>query len=78
MIRENITWRTFDDSGAINDQWNRPATPAFYIIDHHGVIRRKWIGKPGEKTVDAALEKLIGEAENVSLPNAGVACCTAR
>lgn len=63
MAREKINWRTFDDDGPINRQWNLPATPAFYIIDHEGTIRRKWIGKPGEKTIDTALEKLIGEAE---------------
>ncbi len=61
--KEQITWRSFDDEGAINRQWNLPATPSFYIIDHNGTIRRKWVGKPGEKSVDAALEELIQEAE---------------
>ncbi len=63
MAREKINWRTIDDDGTINPQWNSPATPAFFVIDHKGTIRRKWIGKPGEKTIDTALEKLIGEAE---------------
>jgi hypothetical protein len=63
MAKHKISWRTIDDDGAINRQWNFPATPAFYIIDHEGAIRRKWVGKPGEKPVDAALEKLIHEAE---------------
>jgi hypothetical protein len=27
------------------------------------VIRHKWIGSPGEKAIDTALEKLINEAE---------------
>jgi hypothetical protein len=27
------------------------------------VIRHKWIGHPGEKAIDSALEKLIQEAE---------------
>ena len=63
MAKHKISWRTVDDDGAINRQWNSPATPAFYIIDHKGTIRRKWVGKPGEKSVDAALEKMIQEAE---------------
>ena len=62
MTKNNITWRTFDDEGNINRQWNRPASPSMYIIDHNGEIRRKWVGKVGEKTIDAALDKLILEA----------------
>ena len=68
MAKHKISWRTIDDDGDINRQWNFPATPAFYIIDHEGAIRRKWVGKPGEKSVDAALEKLIHEAEKTARP----------
>ena len=28
-----------------------------------GVIRQKWVGAPGDKAIDTALEKLIDEAE---------------
>ncbi len=66
--REKINWRSFDDQGAINRQWNLPATPAFYVIDHKGAIRRKWVGNPGEKSLDIALEKLIREAVKATLP----------
>ena len=34
-----------------------------YVIDHNGVIRGKWVGPPGEKVLDAALDKLIRAAE---------------
>lgn len=68
MTREKLNWRTIDDKGAINRRWNFPATPAFYIIDHKGTIRRKWIGKPGEKTIDVALAKLIQDAEKTAPP----------
>jgi peroxiredoxin len=63
MEKENLNWRSFADDGAIIRKWNSPATPAFYILDHNGVIRHKWIGHPGEESIDAALEKLIQEAE---------------
>ncbi len=64
MIRERLNWRSFADSErAINRQWNQPATPAFYVIDHKGIIRRRWIGNPGTPAIDAALVKLITEAE---------------
>ena len=56
MTREKLNWRTFDDPDrVINGRWNYLATPVFYIIDGQGTIRRKWVGKPGEKTIDAAL-----------------------
>ena len=66
--KEKINWRTFDDEGDIKRQWNRPATPELYIIDHKGTIRLKWVGKVGQKTIDSALEKLIHEAEVAALP----------
>ena len=62
MDKENLTWRSFADSGPINAKWNA-GTPTYYIIDPKGVIRYKWSGGASEKTIDAALEKLIKEAE---------------
>lgn len=58
-----LNWRTFADDGSIAKRWNSPATPSFYIIDHQGFIRHKWIGHPGEKTIEAALEKLLQKVE---------------
>ena len=66
--KENITWRSFVDAGnagagPIATRWNLSATPTFYVIDHKGVIRYKWLGYPGAKAIDSGLEKLIKEAE---------------
>ncbi len=69
MRKENLNWRSFADDGAIQRKWNSPPTPAFYVIDHKGVIRHKWIGHPGGKTIDAALERLIREAEETKRRN---------
>jgi hypothetical protein len=68
MTKHKINWRSFDDEGAINRKWNLPATPTFYIVDHMGMIRHKWVGKPGEESVDAALEKLIQKADEAARP----------
>jgi hypothetical protein len=62
MDKERLTWRSFVDRGAIADTWKPPGTPTLYILDHKGVIRHKWVGSPGEKVIDVALEKLIKEA----------------
>ena len=64
MATENLNWRSFADNGDITRQWNSPATPAFYVIDPEGIIRRKWVGgSPGEEAIEAVLESLIQEAE---------------
>jgi len=63
MARERLDWRTFVDRGAIADRWKPANTPTFFILDAGGVIRYKWAGAPGAKAMDAALAKLIDEAE---------------
>jgi len=61
MEKEKITWRSIA-SQAVTSRWNA-GTPTYYVIDPNGVIRYKWIGSPGEKAIDTALEKLIHQAE---------------
>ena len=62
MDKEKMNWRSFAHQEAINDKWN-PSTPGYYVLDPKGVIRHKWVGAPGEKAIDTALEKLLEEAE---------------
>jgi hypothetical protein len=70
MDEEKLNWRSFADVGdkpgerPIGTKWNLTGTPTLYVIDHKGVIRYKWLGSPGEKAIDAALNKLIKEAES--------------
>jgi hypothetical protein len=66
--KEKITWRSFVDegnagAGPIATKWDLSATPTIYVIDHKGVIRYKWAGPPGEKVIDAALDKLVEAAK---------------
>ena len=63
MVKEKLHWRSFVDRGAIAEKWGARGTPSYYIIDPKGVIRYKWGGAPGPGAIDAALEKLIQEAE---------------
>lgn len=63
MEKENLPWRSFTDGGAIASLWNLTGTPTFYVIDPHGVIRFKWVGSPGKERLDAALERVLQEAE---------------
>jgi hypothetical protein len=68
MTKEKLPWRSYAERGPIGQgpiaaRWNVSATPTFYVIDPRGVIRYRWLGSPGEKAIDAALDKLIREAE---------------
>jgi hypothetical protein len=61
LERQKLNWRSFTHKEAIADEWNSPGTPTYYVLDARGVIRYKWIGNPGEKAMDSAIEKLLGE-----------------
>jgi hypothetical protein len=61
MNKEQMTWRSIS-SQAVTSRWNA-GTPTYYVIDVKGVIRYKWVGSPGEKVTDLALEKLINQSE---------------
>ncbi len=68
MEHEKLTWRSFADPGELGQgpiakRWNLTFTPTVYLIDHQGVIRHKWLGNPGEKVIDAAVERLVTKAE---------------
>ena len=68
MAKEKLNWRSFADRGVISAKWSARATPAYYTIDHKGVIRNKWLGYPSAKAIDDALEKLIRAAEGQDPP----------
>ena len=39
------------------------AYPTLYLIDAKGIIRKKWVGSPGNEVLDKAVEELVAEAE---------------
>jgi hypothetical protein len=71
LKEENITWRSFTNGpqgtgGPISKAWNVQGWPTLYLIDHKGILRRKYLGSPGDEVLDKAIEKLIEEAEKES------------
>jgi hypothetical protein len=68
MAKENITWRSFWNGGStqgpISTRWAVQGWPTLYLIDHKGVIRKKWEGSPGDKVLDEEIDKLVKEAED--------------
>jgi thioredoxin family protein len=68
LEKEQITWRSFwngekGTQGPISAEWKVQGWPTLYLIDHKGVIRHKYVGSPGDKALDEAIDRLINEAE---------------
>ena len=73
LEEEQITWRSFWNGkegtrGPISKAWNVRGWPTLYLIDHKGVIRHKYVGSPGDEKLDAAIDKLVEEAEKDAKP----------
>jgi hypothetical protein len=66
-LKENqVTWRSFQnkrkDTKAIAQEWNVRGWPTLYLIDHQGIIKKKWLGSPGNAVLDQEVEKLVQAA----------------
>ena len=66
--KQEITWRSFkdkssEDAHAISEKWTVQGWPTLYLVDHKGVIRRKWLGSPGDEVLDKEIDELVTEAE---------------
>jgi hypothetical protein len=67
-LKENqVTWRSFQnqrkEAKAIAEEWNVQGWPTLYLLDHHGVIKKKWLGSPSKEVLDKEVEKLVQAAE---------------
>ncbi|HEY7330323.1 MAG TPA: sigma-70 family RNA polymerase sigma factor [Gemmataceae bacterium] len=63
--KHKISWRSFRNGQfTIALDWNVRTWPTLFLIDHRGILRGKWKGDPGEKTLDKAIEDLVRLAEN--------------
>ena len=47
---------------AIAEEWNVRGWPTLYLIDHKGVIKKKWLGSPRNDLLDHEVEKLVQAA----------------
>src|SRR5438876_7487702 len=70
---QQITWRSFwngeqGTSGPISKAWEVRGWPTLYLIDHKGVIRRKFLGNPGNAELDRLIEALVERAEKDAAP----------
>jgi len=66
LEKEKITWRSFWNGpqgllGPISTAWGVHGWPTLFLIDHKGVIRHKWLGNPGDSTLDKSIDELLKE-----------------
>jgi len=67
-VEAQITWRSFwngekGTGGPISKTWEVQGWPTLYLIDHKGVIRRKFLGSPDDKDLDRLIDELVEKAE---------------
>jgi thiol-disulfide isomerase/thioredoxin len=72
-LKENqVTWRSFQnqrkENKAIAEEWNVHAWPTLYLVDDKGIIKKKWVGGPGNEVLDKEVEKLVAAAEKDKAP----------
>ncbi len=59
--QEQLPWKSWWDSGThpIGNRWGVEAYPTIFLIDHEGIIRKRYIGVPPEDQLDKAIAELL-------------------
>jgi thiol-disulfide isomerase/thioredoxin len=67
MKNEKMPWdHWFDgEKGPISKQFKINAFPTLFLIDAKGIVRKKWIGSPGNDVLDKAVAELVTEAQKM-------------
>jgi thiol-disulfide isomerase/thioredoxin len=69
--KERMTWRSFVNERAgrpgIDKAWGVEGWPTLYLIDHKGVIRKRWRGSPVLEELDTTIDRLVEKAEQEGL-----------
>jgi thiol-disulfide isomerase/thioredoxin len=62
---EKMPWAHWWDGpkGPVTKLFRVKSFPTLFLIDAKGVVRRKWVGSPGDVELDKAINGLVAEAE---------------
>jgi thiol-disulfide isomerase/thioredoxin len=58
LAKYQMPWRSFRNRG-ISKAWDILGNPTLYLIDHAGVIRKRWIGSPPAADLDGEIDRLV-------------------
>src|SRR5262249_23052408 len=60
LVKTPVTWKSFKNKRAgkktITEEWKILGFPTLYLIDHKGVIRKRWIGAPPAVDLDREID----------------------
>ncbi len=61
---KKVTWRCWADgrNGPISQAWQIESYPALFLLDHEGVIRKTYAGRPNEDDLTKDIKDLIEKA----------------
>jgi thiol-disulfide isomerase/thioredoxin len=62
---EKITWRSWHDGhtgGPIATRWDVEVWPTLFLIDHMGIVRKRFIGWDDRKAIEEAIDELVRAA----------------
>ena len=67
LKKEKITWRSWamgrGGGETASTDYKVQGWPTLFLIDKDGVIRKRWVGAPDNKTLDKWIEVAVGELE---------------
>lgn len=62
--KHQMRWRSFCNSQAdgrkLSEEWNA-FFPTVYLIDHRGMILKRWVGAPSRKVIESAVRRALSE-----------------
>lgn len=65
--KNKMTWRSFrdqtDQDQKISSQWKVLGYPTLYLLDYHGVIRKRWVGAPSDEELAHTIGVLVSAAQ---------------
>ena len=66
LAMEKMPWDHWWDGqgGPIAKLFRVRAYPTLLLIDAKGIVRKKWVGVPGEEVLDKAIAELVAELQN--------------
>lgn len=65
--KDPLPWKSFQDvrpdRPSISDEWKVRSWPTLFLVDHEGVIRRRWVGPPPPDELDAEVDRLVKQVK---------------